>query len=112
MAIITLLNLFILSLIDGINFTPDVNTAANLLPVNTPLFIIVGIVLIIVTILIIFFIKKVIINSIIGAIMWAIALFVFHVNLPLIPSLVVSIIIGPAGIGAMLLLNALGLLAI
>ena len=49
-------------------------------------------------------------NSIFGGIIWAIAVLVLKINLPIIPSLVVSIIIGPAGIGTMLLLNAFGLI--
>jgi hypothetical protein len=49
---------------------------------------------------------------IIGLLLRGIAVFIFNVNLPTIPSLVVSIVIGPAGIGTMLLLHAFGLLAI
>lgn len=87
----------------------DTNTIGSMLPMNVPLFIIVGIVLIIATVFILFFLKKMIINSILGGVIWAIAVFVFQVQLPFIPSLVISIIIGPAGIGTMLLLKAFGL---
>jgi hypothetical protein len=102
--------LAILGFADGVNFVAE--EGVNFLPVNQPLFIVVGIGLIIATLIIIFFLKKIIINSVLGGIIWAIAIFVFKVNLPTIPSLIVSIVIGPAGIGTMLLLNALGLLAV
>jgi len=105
-----LLQLFLLGFADGIGFVTE--EATTFFPVNTPLFIIVGIGLIIATLFIIFFLKKIIMNSILGGIIWVVAIFVLKINLPTIPSLVVSIIIGPAGIGTMLLLNALGLLAI
>jgi hypothetical protein len=101
------------SFADGLSFattpitTPGIET---FLPVNPPLFIIVGIVLIIATIFILFFLKKMIINSVLGGVIWFIAIFVLKINIPFIPSLVISIIIGPAGIGTMLLLNAFGLL--
>ena len=93
------------------NFAPDVNIGLEtFMPVNPPIFMIVGIGLIIVTLFILFFLKKFIMNSIFGGIIWAIAVLVLKINLPIIPSLVVSIIIGPAGIGTMLLLNAFGLI--
>jgi len=82
----------------------------SILALNPPLFILIGLVLIAVTIFILFFLKKMIFNSVLGGVIWAIAIFVLQIDLPLIPSLVVSIIIGPAGIGTMLLLNAFGLL--
>jgi len=89
--------------------------AANFAATNTPLYltpiiIAVVIVLIGITIFLAFFLKKIITNSIIGAIIWFLAVFVFKVQLPLIPSFVISVIFGAAGIGTMLLLSALGLL--
>jgi hypothetical protein len=107
-------NLFFLVFADGLDFITDMNAgvATEFMPVNPPLFIIVGIVLVIATIFILFFLKKMIMNTILGAIIWFVAIYILKINLPLIPSLVVSLIIGPAGIGTMLLLNAFGLLAI
>jgi hypothetical protein len=101
------------SFADGLGFATNVAATPSIetfLPVNPPLFIIVGIVLIIATIFILFFLKKMIINSVLGGVIWVIAIFVLKINIPFIPSLVISIIIGPAGIGTMLLLNAFGLL--
>ena len=98
--------LFFLSLVDDLNFFPKETS----LPLP-PEFLIIGIILIIATIVIIFFLKKIIINSILGLIVWALAVFVFKVSLPLIPSLAVGIIFGPAGIGVMMALKVFGLLA-
>jgi hypothetical protein len=101
------------SFADGTKFATDtiVQTGVEtFLPVNPPIFIIIGIVLILATIFILFFLKKMIVNSILGGIIWVIAIYVLKINLQPLPSLVVSIIIGPAGIGTMLLLNAFGLL--
>lgn len=69
-----------------------------------------GLVLIIATVIIIHVVKKVFINSILGIIGWAIAVFVFQIELPFLPSLVVSAIFGLAGIGVMLLLKFLAII--
>ncbi|MEM0359941.1 MAG: hypothetical protein QXK06_01210 [Candidatus Diapherotrites archaeon] len=69
-----------------------------------------AIALIIVTVLIIVFLKKIIINSILGLIAWALVFFVFQIEMPLIPSLVASIVFGLAGIGSVLLLKFFGVL--
>ncbi len=94
----------------GMSFTlPDAaSTATNL--VANPTILVIGIILIIATIFILFFLKKVITNSILGAVIWGISIYFFHIELPLIPSFVISVIIGPAGIGTMLLLKFFGLL--
>ena len=68
-----------------------------------------GIVLVVAAVLIFIFLKKIIVNSILGVAAWAILTFVFHVELPFIPSLAVSIIFGLAGIGAMLVLRFFGI---
>ena len=68
-----------------------------------------GIVLIIAAVLIFVFLKKIVVNSIAGLIVWAIVSFVFHIELPFIPSLVISIVFGLAGIGALLLAKFMGL---
>ncbi len=102
---------------ESANFTPLptqealYSQAAQIIPFNIELVILV-IILIAITIFIAFFLKKVIVNSILGGIIWALAVFVFKVQLPLIPSFVISVLFGPAGIGTLLLLSALGLLAI
>ena len=83
-------------------------TALNF--VGDPKILIIGIVLIAATVLVILFIKKIIVNSVLGAVFWAIAYFVFNIKLPMLPSLAVSIIFGPAGVGVMLLLRFLGII--
>jgi len=74
--------------------------------------VIVGIALIIATIILLFFLKKILENSILGVVIWAASIFIFQVKLPMVPSFVVSVIFGPAGIGTMLLLYALGILTV
>lgn len=69
----------------------------------------IGIILIIATIIVLFFMKKIIINTVLGLILWGIVTFIFNANLPFLPSLVIAAIFGPAGIGAMLLLKFFGL---
>lgn len=96
------------SSIDGNIASSAVNTANSIL--GNPIWLIVGIALIVVTILLLVFLKKIIVNSILGLILFAIVKFGLGIGLPTIPTLVVSIIFGPAGIGVMLLLKFLGLL--
>jgi Zn-dependent protease with chaperone function len=81
------------------------------LPIS-PIFLILGIALIAVTIFLLFFLKKIVMNSVLGAVIWFVSVFVFGVKLPLLPSFVISIIFGPAGIGTMLVLAVFGLLAV
>ena len=78
--------------------------------INNPTVLVAGIILIAVTIFLLFFLKKVIVNSILGGIIWVVSVVIFHVELPMIPSFVIAVIFGPAGIGAMLLLKFFGLL--
>ena len=61
--------------------------------------------LIIATVFILTQLKQVIVNSVLGVVAWAVLVFVFHVQLELIPSLVVSAIFGLAGIGVILILK-------
>ena len=63
--------------------------------------------LIIATVVILTQLKHVIVNSVLGVIAWAVLVFVFRIQLELIPSLVVSAIFGLAGIGAILILKFL-----
>jgi len=78
--------------------------------VSDPKILIAGIILIIVAVLFLVFIKKILINSVLGIIAWAVLQFLFGVNLPFTPSLVISAIFGLAGIGAMLILRFMGVL--
>ena len=94
----------------GITFTQPAASATKAISVfSDPTLIIAAIILIAVTIFILFFLKKVIINSILGGIILLISYFGFGVQLPLLPSLAVSIIFGPAGVGVMIILKFLGL---
>ncbi|MEM4598299.1 MAG: hypothetical protein QW400_01265 [Candidatus Diapherotrites archaeon] len=68
----------------------------------------IGIVMIIAAVAVIFFIKKIIINSLLGLIAWAIIKFAFNIELPLVAGLIVSAIFGLAGVGAMLVLKFFG----
>jgi hypothetical protein len=98
---------------------PFLGFAEEIFPVATqatesiplpPEYILLGIGLIIATFIIILFLKKIIINSILGVVIWGLATYLFNVSLPTIPSLIVSIIFGPAGIGVMLVLKVFGLI--
>ncbi len=83
---------------------------ADALPfVSDPKILIAGIILIVVAVLFMLFIKKIIINSVLGVIAWIVLQYVFKVGLPFIPSLVVSVIFGLAGIGVMLVLRFMGI---
>jgi hypothetical protein len=84
------------------------NAALSL--VGNPAILIGGIILVVGAIVAFFLLKKIIINSILGIAAWALLTFVFSVNLPFIPSLAVSVIFGPAGIGVMLVLRFFGLI--
>ena len=86
-----------------------VNEAAGIVRLDSFTIIVIALVLIIATVLIILFIKKVIINSILGLVGWAIVTYAFPLGLPFFPSLVVSVVFGLAGIGVMLLLKFFGL---
>lgn len=77
---------------------------------GNPAILIGGIILVIAAVVIFFFLKKIIINSILGIAAWAVLTYVFHVQLPFIPSLAVSIIFGLAGIGAMLVMRFFGMI--
>ncbi|MFA4907667.1 MAG: hypothetical protein WC602_05345 [archaeon] len=63
---------------------------------------------IITAILLLIFLKRIIENIILGLVAWAIVAFVFHVELPLIPTFIATILFGLGGIGAMLLAKLLG----
>ncbi len=83
----------------------------NVLPfASDPRILLAGIILIVTAVLFIVFIKKILINSVLGLIAWAVLQFFFHSNLPFLPSLVISALFGLAGIGSMLILRFMGLL--
>ena len=84
------------------------NTALQL--AGNPALLVGGIILVVAAIVLFFFIKKIIINSVLGIAAWLVLMFIFHVELPFIPSLAVSVIFGLAGIGAMLVLRFFGIL--
>lgn len=83
-------------------------TAMNFL--GDPAILVIGILFIIVTVIVLYFLKKIVINSILGVIAWAILYYAFNVQLPFWASLIVSIIFGLAGLGALLVLRFLGLM--
>ena len=94
----------------GVDFsTPFITEQAASL-VSNPTILIIGIGLIVATILLLFFMKKIIINTILGLIVWGIVTYILKIELPFIPSFVVSVVFGPAGIGVILLLKFLGLM--
>jgi len=92
----------------GLTFGLPSSAALSL--ASNPNVLVAGIVLIIVSAVIFFFLKKFIGNAILGGIAWALTIFVFHIPLPLIPSIVVAVLFGPAGIGVMLLLKFFGII--
>ncbi|MDO8625806.1 MAG: hypothetical protein Q7R47_07000 [Candidatus Diapherotrites archaeon] len=88
--------------------TTQVATPVVLPLLNDPVVLAIGIGLVILTIFLLLFLKKIIVNSIVGAVLWGLATFVFHVQLPFLPSLLIALIFGPAGIGVFLVLRFLG----
>lgn len=77
--------------------------------VGNPSWLVLGIGFFIVAAAAIFFLKNILVNTVLGIIGWAVLTYVFQVNLPLLPSLVVSAIFGLAGLGVMLVLTVLGI---
>ena len=69
-----------------------------------------GILLIIAAVLVIYFVKKIIVNSILGIIAWAILNYIVGIELPTVASFAVSAIFGLAGIGVLLLLRFMSLI--
>ena len=91
------------------NIAGDASSAALQFAGN-PMVLAGGIGLVVAAVLVFLFIKKVIVNSVLGAVVWAIIYFALGIKLPLIPSLAVGVIFGPAGIGVMLVLRFFGIL--
>lgn len=69
----------------------------------------IGLGLLVSAILVFVFLKKIIINSILGLIAWAIAVFILKIELPFWISLIASALFGLAGVGVMLLLKFAGI---
>ncbi|MEW6294870.1 MAG: hypothetical protein AB1467_01070 [Candidatus Diapherotrites archaeon] len=67
-----------------------------------------GIIFIIAAVVIFFVLKHLIANTVLGLIAWAIIHFVFHIELPFIATLIVTVIFGLAGLGVMVVLKFLG----
>ena len=91
--------------------SPITNTAGNavnLLAGNFQL-LAAGICLIIIAFILVLMVKRIIVNSILGLIAWALIVFVLKIDLQLIPTLVISVIFGLAGVGAVLLLKFFGI---
>ena len=78
--------------------------------VGRPEVLAIGIALVIIAIVVLFLIKRIVINSILGLIAWAVLKYYFHVELPFMASLVVSILFGLAGVGTLLILKFFGIL--
>jgi hypothetical protein len=76
--------------------------------VGNPAVLAAGIGLVIATVLLIVMLKKIIINSVLGIIAWAVLTYVWHIEMPFVPSLVLSIVFGLGGIGSILVLKFLG----
>lgn len=72
-------------------------------------FLAVGIGFIIAAVLIFWFLKHIIVNTVLGLIAWAIIAFALKISLPFWPTLIVTVIFGLAGIGAMIVLAFLGI---
>ncbi len=78
---------------------------------NNPSVLVVGIVLIAAAFVIFYFLKKLIVNTILGFIGWILLMVFIGIEGPLIiPTLVVSVIFGLAGVGALLLLLFFGVI--
>ena len=102
------MNLFLLAtdFAEGTQFVQE--KAAEIIPLP-PEYILPAIVLVIVSIFIFFFLKKIIVNSVLGIVALLAANFIFNMQLPWIPSIVISIIFGPAGVGVMIILRIFGI---
>ncbi len=85
-------------------------TAGNF--IGDPTLLVIGIVLIIAAAVIFLVLKKIIVNSIAGLVVFGIVKFIFGVNLPFIVTLIVTAIFGLAGIGVMMVLYFLGMLPV
>ncbi|HID09182.1 TPA: hypothetical protein EYP13_03055 [Candidatus Micrarchaeota archaeon] len=74
-----------------------------------PVLLLAGVGLVALAVFVVFFLKRVIVNSILGLVAFAV-LWVLGIRLPFIVTLVVSVVFGLAGVGTMLILYFFGLL--
>ena len=65
--------------------------------------------LIVITVVMFFVLRQIVINSVLGFVVWGIIHFVFNIELPFWPALVSAAIGGPAGIATVLLLKFMGI---
>ncbi|MDO8538423.1 MAG: hypothetical protein Q7S21_06060 [archaeon] len=103
------MNLFFLEALNTLGTNTLPGEAVGSL-VSNPAALISGIVLIIAAVLIFWFLKNIVVHAVVGIIGWAIAVFVFHIELPFVLSLIVSLIFGLGGLGVLLLLKFLGII--
>jgi hypothetical protein len=90
-------------------------TAAASLVQGNWAFLVVGILLIVATIAILYFLKQIIVNSIVGVVAWVVLTYILpmaglNLQLPFLPSLIVSALFGLAGIGALIVIAFMGLI--
>jgi hypothetical protein len=102
--------MFFLDFAEGVDFPSTLINEQTASFVSDPNILLIGIALIVITILLIFFMKKIIVNTIIGLIIWGVVTYIIKIELPFLPSFVVSVVFGPAGIGVLLLLKFLGVI--
>jgi len=67
-----------------------------------------GVLLIVAAVVVFMFLKKIIVNSVLGLVAWALLYFVIGVKMEFMTSLIVAAIFGLAGIGVLLVLKFLG----
>ena len=87
-------------------FTENVTKAKDF--VSNPWVLIGGIILIIIAVIVLGALKNLLLNSIIGAFGFLVCYFLFGIKLPLLPTIIVSAIFGPAGLGTVLILRFFG----
>ncbi|MDN5367180.1 MAG: hypothetical protein PWQ11_591 [Candidatus Diapherotrites archaeon] len=92
----------------NVDVTSALSTVEQVAHVD-PMILLAGIGLIALAIFFIFFLKRVIVNSILGLVAFAVLWFM-GIKLPFLVTLIVSIIFGLAGVGTMLILYYFGLL--
>lgn len=76
--------------------------------VGNPAVLIIGIALIVGAVAVFFLLKRIIANTVAGLIVWAVVYFFFQVELPVLPTLALTVVFGLAGIGSMLILKFFG----
>jgi hypothetical protein len=95
--------------------TGSAATAAASLIQGNWAFLVIGLLLIAATIAILYFLKQIIVNSIVGVVAWVVITYLFplagfNLQLPFLPSLIVSALFGLAGIGALIVIAFMGLI--